>query len=151
MTNLFRDNVSMLVHELLLAHMLPGKIFNLIALLTQYFICTRPNDNCFYLRSTPRMDWDPVHKLDYLNTKSQREKPEGFGRHWWSDVSGFFRVQTVCNNAVHSLKCSEATQLFINLKTFLKPGQESPNQTLPTFAFRLADTHKHSTEGKDKL
>lgn len=57
----------------------------------------------------------------------------------------------VCNNAVHSLKCSEAAQLFINLKTFLKPGQESLNQTLPTFAFRLADTHKHSTEGKDKL
>lgn len=57
----------------------------------------------------------------------------------------------VCNNAVHSLKCSEATQLFINLKTFLKPGQESLNRTLPTFAFQLADTHKHSTEGKDKL
>lgn len=66
-------------------------------------------------------------------------------------VGGFVRVHTVGNNAVHSLKYSEATQLFINLKTFLKPGQESPNQTLPTFAFRPADTHKHSTEGKDWL
>lgn len=33
----------MLVHELLLAHMLPRKIFNLLALETQYFICTRLN------------------------------------------------------------------------------------------------------------
>lgn len=52
MTDLFRDDVSMLVHELLLAHMLAGKIFNLITLQTRYFFCTQPNTNCLYLCST---------------------------------------------------------------------------------------------------
>lgn len=37
LADLFRDDVSMLVHELLLAHMLPRKIFNLLALERQYF------------------------------------------------------------------------------------------------------------------
>lgn len=32
LTDLFCDDVSMLVHKLLLTHMLPGKIFNLFAL-----------------------------------------------------------------------------------------------------------------------
>lgn len=43
LADLFRDDVSVLIHELLLAHMLPRKIFNLLTLETQYFICTRLN------------------------------------------------------------------------------------------------------------
>lgn len=43
LADLFGDDVSMLVHELLLAHVLPGKIFNLFALQTQHFVCTPLN------------------------------------------------------------------------------------------------------------
>lgn len=35
MADLFRDDVSMLIRELLLAHLLPGKVFNLVALWTE--------------------------------------------------------------------------------------------------------------------
>lgn len=65
-------------------------------------------------------------------------------------TSCFLRVQKVYDNAVHCLKCCKAAQLFINLKTFPKPGQASLNQTVPTFAFQLADTLKQEAKTSSK-
>ena len=49
MADLFCDNVSMLIRELLLAYMLPGKIFNLIALWTEkHCIFSKETLNCIF-------------------------------------------------------------------------------------------------------
>lgn len=45
MADLFCDDVSMFIRELLLAHLLPGKVFNLVALWTEKTTTCMPLNN----------------------------------------------------------------------------------------------------------
>lgn len=88
LTDLFGDDVSMLVHELLLSHMLPRKVFNLFVLeKTQYLVCTRLNtsdeiDSNFFSSDTLGIEFNSAaeQQLDYLRVKKTRRN--GAWRIW---------------------------------------------------------------------
>lgn len=111
MTDLFCDNVSMFICELLLAYLLPRNIFNLIALWTEKHLYLNPDDA-----------WDINANTLFLQKKNNQELHKGLDAVWRTDLPShkIFKYNQDSGNTISSWEIIDLENVKMSVLLFAR-------------------------------